>query len=92
MTLPAPTQAIFRIQNSPQQIIKDVFTIYTSHNVALVLWGQETEMKLMFGIQKKFDEYEALIRICNEYGISIQSHTTQVLRGTKLTVNVTLRV
>lgn len=91
MTLPpAPDKPIFRILNTPKQIIKDVFVEYTQANIGISLWSQEFEMHLMYGNQKAFDEQEAINKICNDYGISIHASVSQVLRGTKLTIEITL--
>jgi hypothetical protein len=92
MTLPpAPDKPIFRLLNSPRQVTKDIFIEYTRCNLGISLWSQEYEMKLVYGNQIPFDEHEAVNRICAEYGIHITSTVTQVLRGTKLTIEVTLR-
>ena len=91
MTLPpAPDKPIFRLLNTPNQIAKDVFVQYTRTDIGLSIWAQELEMKLMFGTQKRFDEQEAINQICIDYGIRITSTVTQVLRGTKLNIEITL--
>ena len=89
MTLPPlPDQPLFRIS---KQIAKDVFTLYAGSNISISLWSQELEMKLIYGTEKAFDEQEAVRRICTDYGVTIESNVTQVLRGTKLTIEVILR-
>ncbi len=91
MTLPpAPDKPIFRIHNTPKEIIKDVFVEYTKANIGIALWSEEFEMNLVYGTLRPFDEQEAINKICTEYGISIQASVSQVLRGTKLTIQIIL--
>jgi hypothetical protein len=90
MTLPIlpniPVKGIF-----PRDIIHTIFMTYTYTNIGLSIWAQEVEVKLMWGTLKKFDEQAAIRKICTDYGIEINMETTEVLRGTKLTIEVTLR-
>lgn len=90
MTLPAPEKPVFRIHTTPKKVINDIFVLYTGCNISLSIWAQELETKLMYGTQKAFDEQDAVAKICNDYGINVRPSVSQVLRGTKLTIEVTL--
>ena len=76
----------------PRDIIHTIFGTYTDSNMGLSIWAQEIESRLMWGTLKAFDEQAAIRNICTDYGIEINMKTTEVLRGTKLTIEVTLRV
>ena len=91
MTLPPIGEyPVLRIQTTPLKISKHIFEMYTQTSIALYLLSEEIETKLIWGTTKAFDEQASINRICTNYGIRITSTVTQVLRGTKLTIEIIL--
>jgi len=85
-----PNNKITRPLYTSFRVIKHVLEEHCKIYAGLDLLNRETDFRFMWGYSKPFDNEKALVQICTENGISIRPTLSQVLRGTKLTIEIRL--
>lgn len=73
-----------------EKVIGNILYYYVGIDSYLSTWSREMEHKLIFGNQKPFCKIQALKNICAEHHLQVNFELKPVLRGTHLTVEITL--